>query len=120
MCWAGCGPRAAVLTDARSCVRLSLYPPTWDLFDGPVSLMLAKTPDPIPRPGPGGDLAFEPNWDGTRGDSSVMALEGPVVQLLEQLGQIGTFVGGQRGEMVRSGGGAGGVDFSEQRSAMGG
>ena len=40
-------------------------PPTGDLFDGPVSLMLAKTPDTIPRPGPGGDLAFEPNWDGT-------------------------------------------------------
>ena len=42
-------------------------PATSDLFNGPVSVMLAKTQDTIPRPGPGGGLAFEPKWDGYRG-----------------------------------------------------
>jgi ATP-dependent DNA ligase len=38
-----------------------------DLFDGPVSVMLAKAQDTIPHPGPGGGLAYEPKWDGYRG-----------------------------------------------------
>ena len=47
--------------------RLSPVPAATDLFDGPVSVMLAKAQDSIPRPGRGVALAFEPKWDGFRG-----------------------------------------------------